>query len=79
MDLIDYYPHTIRLEKIISGLEFNKKYWPHQMFIESWRTAVLAERWCHANFKGRNWRSVGNKFVFKRGQDATMFALRWAQ
>ena len=50
----------------------NKKYWPHQVTVKESGTA---ERWCYANLSSKNWRNVGSYFAFKRGEDATMFAL----
>lgn len=57
--------------------EINLRYWPHQHLVD-WKDAYTVERWCYANFKGCNWKSIGNKFVFKRGQDATLFMLKWS-
>ena len=60
----------------IWGKTYNKKYWPYQYTIN--RDDVFeAERWCWQHFKGRNWNNTYQKFVFKRSQDAVMFALRW--
>jgi hypothetical protein len=56
--------------------QFNKKYWPYQYNVgreDRWDT----ERWCYSNFKSRNWNSYRNQFVFKRKEDAMLFALRW--
>lgn len=55
---------------------FNKKYWPYQYNVgreDRWDI----ERWCYDNFKSRNWNSYRNQFVFKRKEDAMLFALRW--
>jgi hypothetical protein len=56
---------------------FNKKYWPHQAYIEHWGKSRDAERWCYDNFKSRYWTSSGRHFAFKRSRDATLFALKW--
>lgn len=53
----------------------NKKYWPHQIKVNDDSGAI--ERWCYENFKSANWRNVGTYFAFKRGEDATLFSLRW--
>jgi hypothetical protein len=61
---------------------YNKKYWPYQfrMLSESdaWGQVCRLEAYCYDNFKSGNWRNSGLYFVFKRQQDATLFALRWA-
>ena len=59
------------------GSPYNLKYWPHQLFVESWSKAVAAERWCYDNFKSRYWKNNGRHFAFKRQADATLFALKW--
>ena len=56
----------------------NKKYWPHQITLDEWEKAADAENWCYKHLKGRNWKSVGKYFVFKRGEDYTYFLLKWA-
>lgn len=84
-DVNSMYPHTFKMkqnidiDKIwIGGTpELNPKYWPHQTLV-NWIDAYQIERWCHANLKGRNWRSVGNRFAFKQGRDYTMFKLKWS-
>ena len=53
----------------------NKKYWPHQITVED--NSDVKETWCYENFKSGNWRNVGKTFAFKRGEDATLFSLRW--
>ena len=54
----------------------NKKYWPHHVQVTA--RAEDVERWCYENFKSSEWRNVGAYFAFKRGEDATLFSLRWA-
>ena len=78
-DVNSMYPATMRsLDEYVSGpQEFNTKYWPHQTLV-NWSELYEIETWCYANIKGRNWRSVGNRFAFKRGQDFTMFKLKWS-
>lgn len=64
---------------IITELEmntYNKKYWPHQCFIDTSNIAE-AERWCWKQFKGKYWSNRNQLFVFKRSEDAVLFALRW--
>ena len=56
---------------------YNKKHWPHQYTVNP-EYVFEAERWCWEHFKGRNWNNTHKKFVFKRSQDAFMFALRWS-
>lgn len=53
----------------------NKKYWPHQVKINN--NFDEAERWCYDNLKSCNWRNVGTHYAFKKGDEATMFALKW--
>jgi hypothetical protein len=55
---------------------FNTKYWPHQYYV-NYLDRQEVERWCYDNFKSRNWNSYRNQFVFKRKEDAMLFALRW--
>jgi hypothetical protein len=59
-----------------SSKVYNRKYWPHQYMI-SVRNMTEAERWCWDNFRGRYWHSDYEQFVFKRSEDAALFALRW--
>ena len=59
-----------------SSKVYNRKYWPHQYRI-SVRNMTEAERWCWDNFRGRYWHSDYEQFVFKRSEDAVLFALRW--
>ena len=60
------------------GISYNVKYWPHQFHLDKdWGEVMLAERWCYQNFKSRNWKHSGHRFVFKREADATLFALKW--
>lgn len=54
----------------------NKKYWPYHVKIED--NTGVKETWCYENFKSANWRNVGPYFAFKRGEDATLFSLRWS-
>jgi len=54
----------------------NKRYWPHQ--ITTGDDVEAKERWCYENLRSRDWRNVGSYFAFKRGEDATLFALRWS-
>lgn len=56
--------------------QFNKKYWPYQYNVTH-PDRFEIERWCWDRFKGRHWNSYGPKFVFKRREDAMLFALRW--
>jgi Major capsid protein Gp23 len=56
---------------------FNTKYWPHQYYV-NYLDRREVERWCYDNFKSRNWNSYRNQFVFKRKEDAMLFALRWS-
>jgi hypothetical protein len=53
----------------------NKKYWPHHVEVKD--DYDEKERWCYENFKSSEWRNVGHYFAFKRGEDATLFRLRW--
>jgi hypothetical protein len=53
----------------------NKKYWPHHVKVED--DTGAKERWCYENLKSSEWRNVGTYFAFKRGEDATLFTLRW--
>lgn len=79
-DVNSMYPTTFRGSDVyVSGIfdEFNPKYWPHQTTVD-WAKIHTIEAWCYANLKGRNWRSLGNRFAFKRGQDFTMFKLKWS-
>ena len=55
----------------------NKKYWPHQFRIDKQDIAEL-ERWCYDHFKSGDWRNYGKLFAFKRQDDATLFALKFA-
>ncbi len=55
---------------------YSKKHWPYQYLIE--QSSSEAERWCWERFKGQYWSNYGRHFVFKREQDAVLFALRWA-
>jgi hypothetical protein len=55
----------------------NKRYWPENVEICSTKK-YEAERWCYENLKSANWRDVGFRFYFKRGDDATLFALKWS-
>ena len=57
--------------------EFNRKHWPHQHVIKS-SSRRDVERWCWNNFKGRFWRSKGNRYAFKREKDYMMFLLKWS-
>lgn len=58
---------------------FNPKYWPYQHKVSATKTnRQEVERWCYDNFKSRNWNSYRNQFVFKRKEDAMLFALRWS-
>jgi hypothetical protein len=58
---------------------FNPKYWPYQHKVSATKTNRWeVERWCYDNFKSRNWNSYRNQFVFKRKEDAMLFALRWS-
>lgn len=60
---------------------FNKKYWPHQVHVEHQREQVglhEIERWCYNNFRSRTWTNHGFYFVFKDGNESTLFALRWS-
>lgn len=59
------------------GKVFNTKYWPHQYYV-NYLDRKEVERWCYDNFKSRNWNSYRNQFVFKRKEDAMLFALRWS-
>ena len=54
----------------------NKRYWPYQ--ITTGNDVEAKERWCYENLRSRDWRNVGPYFAFKRGEDATLFSLRWA-
>lgn len=54
----------------------NKRYWPESVDIIP-ANKQDAERWCYENLKSANWRDIGIRFYFKRGQDATLFALKW--
>ena len=60
---------------------YNKKYWPYQFRMlpesDAWEQKAKLERYCYDNFKSGDWRSAGLYFVFKRQEDATLFALRW--
>jgi hypothetical protein len=62
--------------------KLNEKYWPYQHHLRtpnnSLNPVIAAERWCYDNLKGRNWRSHGTFFAFKRKSDYTMFLLKWA-
>jgi hypothetical protein len=53
----------------------NKKYWPYHVEVKD--DTGAKERWCYENFKSSEWRNVGPYFAFKRGEDATLFSLRW--
>lgn len=59
---------------------FNKKYWPHQIILQHTGVPYVdtLERYCYETFKSANWRNHGLYFVFKNGEDCTLFALRWA-
>jgi hypothetical protein len=57
----------------------NKKYWPYQHTPSSFISIRDMERWCWNNIShGRYWRNYGNKFAFKRKEDAALFILRWS-
>ena len=77
-DIIGVQPMpTNSLYDIFWTKEYNKKYWPHQYTVKR-DDVFAAERWCWQRFKGKNWNNKYQKFVFKRSQDAVMFALRWS-
>ena len=63
--------------RAIGGHGFNEKYWPYVKMV-SWHNMFEAERFCYASFKGRNWRSAGQFFAFKRKADYEWFVLRWS-
>lgn len=54
----------------------NRKYWPYHVKVEN--ESDIKERWCYENFKSSEWRNVGTYFAFKRGEDATLFTLKWS-
>ena len=54
----------------------NRKYWPYHVKVED--DTGSKERWCYENFKSSEWRNVGTYFAFKRGEDATLFTLKWS-
>jgi hypothetical protein len=57
----------------------NKKYWPYQFTPYNSTSIGKMERWCWDNIShGRYWRNYGNKFAFKRKEDAALFVLRWS-
>ena len=61
----------------------NKRYWPYQFKMlnnqgDAWQQVADLERWCYDNFRSGDWRNFGLHFAFKRREDATMFALKWA-
>lgn len=57
----------------------NKKYWPYQHTPSRLIPIRDMERWCWENIShGRYWRNYGNKFAFKRKEDAALFVLRWS-
>jgi hypothetical protein len=56
----------------------NKTYWPYQHTPSGLIPILDMERWCWENIShGRYWRNYGNKFAFKRKEDAMLFVLRW--
>jgi len=79
-DIIGVQPMTAPTSNIFNIkrkiIVYNKKYWPYQYNV-SWDEYREIERWCWTQFKGRYWHSYATKFVFKRKQDAALFALRW--
>jgi hypothetical protein len=81
LDVTSMYPHMIDYSNVRRKNEeylmrvLNKKYWPHHVQVGS--NAGEVERWCYENFKSSEWRNVGTYFAFKKGADATAFALKW--
>ena len=75
MNYLSMHERTIQQNREYLMRVLNKKYWPHQVFVDDKQSA---ERWCYENFKSSEWRNVGRYFAFKQGADATAFALRWA-
>jgi len=74
------YPTTFHGSDVyVSGIfdDFNPKYWPYQTTAD-WGQIYSIERWCYTNIKGRNWRSLGNRFAFKRERDYVAFLLKWS-
>ena len=63
--------HNVHLMRIL-----NKRYWPHHVAIAD--DTGAKERWCYENLRSADWRNVGTYFAFKRGEDATLFSLRWS-
>jgi hypothetical protein len=61
---------------------YDKKQWPYQFRmtyeLDVWDQMCKLEAYCIDNFKRDNWRNNGLYFGFKRSEDATLFALRWA-
>ena len=57
----------------------NKTYWPYQHSPSRLIPIRDMERWCWDNVShGRYWRNYGNKFAFKRKEDAAFFILTWS-
>lgn len=70
---------TMRYDDNWFFLGHNKTYWPYQFTPYNSTSIGKMERWCWENIShGRYWRNYGNKFAFKRKEDAALFMLTWA-
>ena len=70
---------TMRYDDNWFFLGHNKTYWPYQFTPYNSTSIGSMERWCWENIShGRYWRNYGNKFAFKRKEDAAFFILRWS-
>jgi hypothetical protein len=70
---------TMRYDDNWFFLGHNKTYWPYQHTLSRLILNRDPERWCWDNIShGRYWRNYGNKFAFKRKEDAALFMLTWA-
>ena len=70
---------TMRYDDNWFFLGHNKTYWPYQHTPSRLIPNRDLERWCWENIShGRYWRNYGNKFAFKRKEDAALFMLTWA-
>jgi hypothetical protein len=70
---------TMRYDDNWFFLGHNKKYWPYQHTSTGLIPIRNMERWCWENIShGRYWRNYGNKFAFKRKEDAALFMLTWS-
>jgi hypothetical protein len=72
LNLKTEYKETKKLAKYL-----NKTYWPHYHKFDKFMYEDV-DRWCYANFKSSNWRSIyGVHYAFKREEDFALFLLRW--